>query len=95
MHFTAKGEGISMAPEDIEERIKNRIIHTLGLDITAAEIGSDELLFGGDLSLDSMASMEIIIGLEKEFEIEIGDENLQVEIFASVSNIAEYIRALF
>lgn len=41
-----------------------------------------------------MASMEIIIGLEKEFEIEIGDENLQVEIFASVSNIAEYIRPL-
>ena len=42
-----------------------------------------------------MASMEIIIGLEKEFEIEIGDEDLQVEVFASVSNIAEYIRALF
>lgn len=83
-----------MVPEDIEERIKGTIISTLGLAIAAAEIGSNELLFDGDLSLDSMASMEIIIGLEKEFKIEIGDEDLQVDIFGSVRTIAEYIGPL-
>ena len=41
-----------------------------------------------------MASMEIIIGLEKEFKIEIGDEDLQVELFGSVRTIAEYIGPL-
>ena len=83
-----------MAPEELEERIKCTIIRTLELDIAASEIGRNELLFGGDLSLDSMASMEIIIGLEKEFKIEIGDEDLQVELFDSVRTIAEYIGPL-
>ena len=83
-----------MAPEELEERIKCTIVRTLELDIAASEIGRNELLFGGDLSLDSMASMEIIIGLEKEFKIEMGDEDLQLELFASVRNIAECVSPL-
>ena len=38
--------------------------------------------------------MEIIIGLEKEFKIEMGDADLQLELFASVRNIAECVAPL-
>jgi acyl carrier protein len=83
-----------MQAEEIEERIKCMIIRTLSLDIAAAEMSSDELLFGGDLSLDSMASMEIIVGLEEEFGIEVGDEDLRIELFDSVRTMADYVRSV-
>ena len=76
----------------IEYRVKQVIIRTLSLEVDADEI--DDELFGGGLGINSMATIEIIVGLEEEFGIEVPDEDLRVELFDSVQTMADYVRAV-
>ncbi|MEL7160098.1 MAG: phosphopantetheine-binding protein [Bacteroidota bacterium] len=74
------------------ENLKLRIIDELALDVTPAEIDPAEPLFGGGLGLDSIDGLELVVLLEKYYDIKVGqDENMQ-EIFASVNALADYIR---
>ena len=76
----------------IEHRVKQVIIRTLSLEVDAEEIDDEDELFGGGLGLNSMATIEIIVGLEEEFGIEVPDEELRVELFDSVQTMADYVR---
>jgi acyl carrier protein len=80
-----------MSAEDIENRILRIIIRDLELNITEDEVRTEgrlDELFG----MDSMAIVELVVGIEKEFNIRIPDEYLSVEIFQSIKTIAEHIR---
>ncbi len=78
----------------IEHRIKQVIICTLSLEVDAEEIDDEDALFGGGLGLNSIATIEIIMGIEEEFDIEVPDEDLRVELFDSVQTMADYVRSL-
>ena len=78
----------------VEDRIKRLIVETLGLQVEAEEIGSEDQLFGGGVGLNSMATIEIIVAIEKAFEIEIPDEDLRVELFDNVKAMADYVRSV-
>jgi acyl carrier protein len=77
--------------ENIKKRILQVIIRDLELNIDKdkIEIASrlDEL-FG----MDSIAIVELVVGIEKEFDIKIPSEYLTVEMFQNVSTIAEHIQ---
>lgn len=85
---------------ELEERIKKVIIERLNLDIDPGEIANDAPIFSGgleegdnpeqSLGLDSIDALEMVIALNKEFNVTITDENM--DIFRSVNTIAEYIR---
>ena len=76
----------------IEHRVKQVIIRMLSLEVDAEEIDDEDELFGGGLGINSMATIEIIVGLEEEFDIEVPDEELRVELFDSVQTMADYVR---
>ncbi len=78
----------------IEHRVKQVIIRTLSLEVDAEEIDDEDELFGGGLGINSMATIEIIVGLEEEFGIEVPDEDLRVELFDSVQTMADYVRTV-
>ncbi|MGA1199042.1 MAG: phosphopantetheine-binding protein [Candidatus Latescibacterota bacterium] len=78
----------------IEHRVKQVIIRKLSLEVDPDEIGDEDQLFGGGMGLNSMATIEIIVGLEEEFEIEVPDEDLRVELFDSVKTMADYVRGV-
>ena len=78
----------------IEHRVKQVIIRTLSLEVDADEIDDEDELFGGGLGINSMATIEIIVGLKEEFGIEVPDEDLRVELFDSVQTMADYVRSL-
>jgi len=79
--------------EDIERRIVQIIIRDLELNIN-----KDDILSAGRLDemfgLDSIAILELVVGIEKEFNIKISDEYLTLETFQSVKTIAGHIRRL-
>ena len=79
--------------ESVEDRIKRVIVRSLSLDIRPEEIGDEEQLFEGSLSLDSEATIQIIVGLEEEFDIEFEDEDLRPELFDSVRAMARHVRS--
>lgn len=80
-----------MDKDRLEHRIKERVVEALELDIEPSDISADEVLFGGELGLDSMSMLEILVALEEDFEIEIEEEDFRVEEFSSIRQLAEYI----
>ena len=77
--------------DSVTRRVKEAIIESLALPVTADEIADDEVLFGGGMALDSIASLEIIAAIEREFGLEVADEDLTAELFDSVATLTEYV----
>lgn len=65
------------------------IVERLNLEIKSDEIDDDSPLFAMGLGLDSIDSLELVVGVEEEFEVQIGDEDL--EVFLSVNTLVDYI----
>lgn len=70
------------------ERIKNVIVDQLSVD---AEEVTMEASFVDDLGADSLDVVELIMGLETEFDIEIPDE--EAEKISIVGDAVEYIKS--
>ena len=86
------GENLFM--DDLARELKNRIIETLKLqDITPEKVADDAPLFGDGLGLDSIDALELVVMLEKHYGIVIKDIEEGRPAFASVSTLAQFIRA--
>lgn len=86
-----KNEVLEIASKRIElcTRIKELIVEQLDLDIEPSVITDDQPLFGRGLGLDSVDALELVVGIESEFDVSISDDNIGV--FSSVNKIADYI----
>ncbi|MDA3792396.1 MAG: acyl carrier protein [Elusimicrobia bacterium] len=72
----------------IEERVKEVIVEQLDVDAEAVEIASS---FINDLGADSLDTVELVMALEEEFDIEIPDE--QAEGIDTVGKAVDYIKS--
>ena len=77
----------------LKERIKAMMVENLMLQVTAAEIGDDQPLFGpGSLGLDSVDALQLVVALDKTFGLKIPDPAAAKSILQSVNSIAEAVR---
>ena len=74
--------------QDIEARVKEIIVEQLGVD--ASEV-TPQASFVNDLGADSLDTVELVMALEEEFDIEIPDE--EAEKIQSVAQAVDYIKA--
>lgn len=78
--------------EQLKQEIKELIIERLGLEgMSPSEIESDAPLFGEGLGLDSIDSLELVLGIEKKYGVKIQDEELGRQVLSSVSSLAEFV----
>jgi acyl carrier protein len=78
--------------EEMISELKVKIIETLGLiDVTPDDIKDDERLVGGDLGIDSIDVLELVMMIEKDYGVKIDNKELGVKVFASVRALATYI----
>ncbi len=69
------------------------IIDTLRLeDVTVGEIENDAPLFREGLGLDSIDALELVVAIEKTFNVIIEDEDVGRTAFASVLALARFIQ---
>ncbi len=74
---------------ELKGKIKSLMVENLMLQVTAAEIGDDQLLFGpGSLGLDSVDALQLVVALDKNFGLKIPDPAAAKEILQSVNSIA-------
>ena len=71
----------------VEEKVKEIIVDQLGVDEKQV---SSEASFIDDLGADSLDTVELVMALEEEFDIEIPDED--AEMIATVQNAVDYIK---
>lgn len=81
-----------MASTELKENLKTQIIQYLNLlDITPEEIKDDTPLFGQELGLDSIDSIELIVLLEREYGIKITNPTQGRKVLVDVNQMADYI----
>jgi acyl carrier protein len=79
--------------ETLIDTLKSQIIAALKLsDVKPQDIDPDAPLVGSGLGLDSIDTLELLVLLEKEYEVTIPDVNVGRQVFASVRSLAAYIQ---
>ena len=76
-----------MSSEEILEKIKAIIVEQLGVTDTAVTM---EASFIDDLGADSLDIVELVMGIEEEFDIEIPDSD--AEKVVTVGDVVDYIK---
>ena len=77
---------------ELKYQVKELLIDALMIeDLTPDDINSDSPLFGGDLDIDSVDVLEIVVELERVFGVNVPEGRENRHIFYSVSTIASFI----
>jgi acyl carrier protein len=74
------------------EQVKRLLSSRFGLGLCPDEIPDSSAIFGAGLGLDSMAAIELVVALEKEFGFTVHDEDLTEANFSSVAALASYVQ---
>lgn len=75
-----------MSEKSIEERVKEIIVDQLGV---SAEQVTPEAKFVEDLGADSLDTVELVMALEEEFDVEVPDD--EAEKLQAVSDVVAFI----
>ncbi len=80
--------------QDTLDTLRNLFISKLKLKISPDEIKEDTPLFGTEgLDLDSIDILELIVGIKKEFGVEIADRKVAEKVFITIGSIVQYIES--
>lgn len=71
----------------VEEKVKEIIVDQLGVDEQQVTTGA---AFIDDLGADSLDTVELVMALEEEFDVEIPDE--EAEKISKVQDAIDYIK---
>jgi len=71
----------------VEDRVKEIIVEQLGVDPSEVTL---EATFINDLGADSLDTVELVMALEEEFNLEIADE--EAEKLDTVGKVVDYIK---
>ena len=80
---------------DTRARLKALLVKSLSLEgVDPGSISDDAPLFGKDgLGLDSVDALELVVALEKAFDLKVDSQEIGKEAFASIAALAEYVEA--
>jgi acyl carrier protein len=78
--------------EKLINELKVKIVEVLNLvDVRPDDIDEDAQLVGGELEIDSIDVLEMVIMIEKDYGVRIDSRELGVKVFATLGTLAEYI----
>jgi len=79
---------------ELIEELKGKLIDLLNLtDVTVDQFDADAQLVGGELGIDSIDVLEMVVMVEKDYGVVINSQEVGEKVFASLRALAEYIRA--
>ncbi|BHH82295.1 phosphopantetheine-binding protein [Desulforhopalus sp. 52FAK] len=75
------------------EELKVKLIEVLSLsDVKPEDFDENSQLVGGELGIDSIDVLEMVVMVEKDYGIIINNQEVGQKIFATLTNLAEYIQ---
>jgi len=77
---------------EIENRIKKVIQKRLKMKAKMEVLSKETPLIGKGLGLDSVGVLELVVGLEEEFNIIFEDSELKRELFENIGSLTNYIK---
>lgn len=85
----------TMTQSSFKNELKAMIVSCLNLeDVSPEEIEDAAPLFGDDgLGLDSVDALTLVVQIERDYGVEIEDEEVGRQAFASVDALAQFIES--
>ena len=72
--------------------LKIKLITLLNLqDLTSENFDADAQLVGGELGIDSIDVLEMVVMVEKDYGIVINNQEVGQQVFSSLRSLATYI----
>ncbi len=82
--------------EEIGLEVKKLIIETLKFEnVRPEEILDDVSFFSGEnkIKIDSIDVIELVVSIQKKFDVKIDDQNLAKDVINTVNSISEFVYA--
>lgn len=73
----------------IQEKLKEIIVESMELNMKPEEIDGGDLI--GELNINSVDALEILVWVENQFQITIPDEDLNSSLLESLDNLVDYL----
>jgi acyl carrier protein len=78
--------------EELLDELKVKIVEVLNLnEVGPDDIKVDDRLVGGDLGIDSIDVLEMVIMIERDYGVKIDSRELGEQVFATLRTLAAYI----
>lgn len=78
--------------EKLIKDLQIKIVEVLNLiDVQPDDIKADEQLVGGDLGIDSIDVLEMVIMIDRDYGVKIDNKELGEKVFATLRTLAKYI----
>ena len=81
------------ATDDTFTAVRSILVRTLQLDGKAATLTRGTELLGSLAELDSMAVMQVLQALEEYFGIDVPDDEVSADTFATLGGLADFIES--
>jgi acyl carrier protein len=79
-------------PASLKLELKRILVEKLKLDRAPESIADDELLFAPEgLGLDSIDALELVLGIEQRFGIQLGNDEVATEALATIDHLARFL----
>jgi acyl carrier protein len=83
-----------MTTPNVQEQLKSIIIRGLRIkDRSAADLRDDQPLLGGDLEIDSIDILQLILEIERQFGIKLVDGEFDEKSWATINTLAATVEA--
>ncbi|WP_295991467.1 acyl carrier protein [Rugamonas sp.] len=73
------------------EQVRNLVSDVLGLGPAGQQLGRESALLGRIPELDSMAVVQLIGALEEHFGIQVDDDEISADTFATLGSLADFV----
>jgi acyl carrier protein len=78
--------------EELLDELRGKIVEVLNLtEVGPGDIEVDDQLVGGDLGIDSIDVLEMVIMIERDYGVKIDNRELGEKVFSTLRTLAAYI----
>ncbi|MCP4147308.1 MAG: acyl carrier protein [bacterium] len=78
--------------DTITQQLKEIIANKMDVNLNLEEIDENVSLYEGGLGLDSIAIVDLIVAVEREFGITIEDDEMGGGLFRTILTLADFVR---
>ncbi len=92
-HPLSQYQRVKKNMDELIAELKVKLIDILNLpDVTPQDFDEKAQLVGGELGIDSIDVLEMVVMVEKDYGIIINSQEVGEKVFASLAALADYIR---